>query len=125
DLKVVEGVNLLGRLQHPRTERHDPLVSSLELLDPEVEVDLLRRRPIRPVGRDMVGLKLNTDAWRTVDDHHVPVLLGIHGAVEHPGPEVALSRQVCRIEDDELIFYSHHVILSIVTMLPSYTSPTD
>src|SRR5437870_9849388 len=60
DLKVVEGVNLLGRLQHPRTERHDPLVSSLELLDPEVEVDLLRRRPIRPVGRDMVGL--NTTA---------------------------------------------------------------
>jgi hypothetical protein len=43
DLEVVDGVDLLHGLQHLRTQRHDTLVGGHEVLDPQVEVDLLRR----------------------------------------------------------------------------------
>jgi hypothetical protein len=50
DLEVVDGVDVLCRLQHLRTQRHDAIVGGPELLDPQVEVDLLRRCPVGPVG---------------------------------------------------------------------------
>jgi len=76
------------------TKQHDSIVSGREVLDPQVEVDLLRRCPVRPVGRDVIGRQLNPDPRFTVDDHHVPVILGIDGAVEHPSPEAALGSEV-------------------------------
>jgi len=42
----------------------------------------------------------------------VPVILGIDGAVEHPGPEAALGREVCGVEHDDLMFDAHREILS-------------
>ena len=62
-------------------------------------------------GGDVVGRQLNPDPWCTVDDHHVPVILGIDGAVEHPGPEAALGREVCGVEHDDLMIDAHRVIL--------------
>jgi hypothetical protein len=41
-----------------------------EVLDPQVEVDLLLRCPVGPVGRDMVGCQLNPDRRFSFDDHH-------------------------------------------------------
>jgi hypothetical protein len=40
DLEVIDGVDVLCRLQHLRTQRHDPVVGGHEVLDPQVEVDL-------------------------------------------------------------------------------------
>src|SRR5438034_7486602 len=53
----------------------------------------------------------NPDPWFPVDDHHVPVLLGIDSAVEHPGPEAALGREVGGVEHDDLMIDAHPVLL--------------
>jgi hypothetical protein len=65
-----------------------------------------------PVGRDVVGSQPNADPRFTLDDHHVPVILGIYGPVEHPGPAAALGREVCGVEDHDLATDVHRVILS-------------
>ena len=83
-----------------------------EVLDPQIEVDLLRRCPVGPVGRHVVGRQLHPDPWHTVHEHHVPVILGVDGAVEHPGPEAALGREVRGIEHDDLMIDVHRVILN-------------
>src|SRR5438093_10082323 len=41
DLEVVDGFDVLCRLQHFRTQRHDTIMGDREVLDPQVEVDLL------------------------------------------------------------------------------------
>ena len=59
DLEVVRGGRLFGSLQHYRTQRHDAIMGRREVLDPEVEVDLLVRRPVGPVRGDVIGCELN------------------------------------------------------------------
>src|SRR5437879_4208269 len=82
-------------------------------------MDLLRRCPAGPVGRHVVGFQLNPDPRFTVDHHHVPVLLGIDGAVEHPGPEATLACEVRSVEHDDLMIDAHRVILSTLEILNS------
>jgi len=65
------------------------------------------------VGRDVVGRQLNPDPRLTFDDHHVPVILGIDGAAEHPGPEAAPGREVCGVEHDHLVIDAHRVVRMI------------
>jgi len=60
----------------------------------------------------MAGRQLNSDPRFTLDDHHVPVIFGIYGPVEHPGPEAALGREVCGVEHHDLATDVHRVILS-------------
>jgi hypothetical protein len=94
-LEVIGRVCVLSsRLQHLRTQRHDMIVGFREVVDPQVEVDLLLGCALRPVGRDVVGRQLNPDPWFTVHHHHVPVILGIDGAIEHSCPEGALGGEV-------------------------------
>ena len=112
DLEVVGGVAVLRRHEHLRTQRHDTIVRHREVLYPEVEVDLLGRCPVGPVGRDVVGRQLNPDPWVTVNDHHVPVILGIDSAVKHRSTEAALGGEVCGVEHDHLMIDAHPVIPS-------------
>jgi hypothetical protein len=68
--------------------------------DPQIEVDLLRVS-VWPVGWDVVGRQLDPHPRLAVDQHHVPVVLGVDGATEHPRPEGALGSQVSCIEYDD------------------------
>jgi hypothetical protein len=112
DLKVVERLDVCRLLQDLRAKRHDTLMCSLEVIDPEVEVDLLRWSSSRPVRWNMIGCELYPDPRFTVDDDHVPVLLGVDDAAEHPGPECALGRDVRGVEYYDLMLDAHSVILS-------------
>jgi hypothetical protein len=73
---------------------------------PQVEVDLLRR-PIRPLRRDVVRCELDPHPRFTVDEDHVPVVLSVDRAAEHPSPESTLDGQVGRVEDHNLVVDPH------------------
>jgi len=55
----------------------------------------------------MVRRQLNSDPRFAVDHHPVPVVLGVHRAVEHAGPERALGREVRGVEHDDLTIDTH------------------
>jgi hypothetical protein len=105
----LEVVRLFGRLQHVRTEPNDPIVSRWEVLDPKVEVDLLRRCPVGPVRLDVIGRELNAGPRFAVDDDHVPVIFGIHFTVEYASPEAALGGEMRGVEHDDLMVDAHDV----------------
>jgi hypothetical protein len=90
----------------------DSVVRRWEVLDPKVEVDLLRRCPVGPVRRDVIGRELNADARLTVHDDHVPVIFGIHFTLEHPSPEAALGGEVRGVEHDDLMIDPHRMSLA-------------
>jgi hypothetical protein len=86
-------------------------VSGLDVVDVEVEVNLLWR-PIGPLGRDMVGRKLDAQPPFAINKDAVPVTVWVDRAAEQRSPERALSRQVRRVENDDLPSDLHTVILS-------------
>src|SRR5699024_3243145 len=57
-------------------------------------------------------IELYADPGLVVDEHHVPVVIAVHGPVEHPGPERALRLQVGTVEHDHLVVDLHHPVLS-------------
>jgi hypothetical protein len=111
DLKVVGFLGFGCRLEQLCTPRHRFFVSCIDVVDPKVEVDLLRV-PMRPLGRDVVRRELDPNTRLTVDEHHVPVVLSVHCATEEPGPKAALGGQIRGVEDDDLMVDSHRVILA-------------
>jgi hypothetical protein len=60
----------------------------------------------------MVGGQLHADAWLTVDEHHVPVILGVDGPAEHTRPEAALGREIGGVEHDDLVVDLHRIIVA-------------
>ena len=60
DLVIVGGIAVGRSLQHPCAQRHDLLVGRVDVVDPEVKVNLLLRSSVRPVRWDMVGRELDT-----------------------------------------------------------------
>jgi hypothetical protein len=90
-LEVVTLGGTASWLEHSGSQTHDVGVGGIEVLDPEIEVDLLRWSAVRPVRRDVVWCVLHADAWFTVDDHHVPVIVSIDVTAEDTGPERALG----------------------------------
>jgi hypothetical protein len=111
DLKRVRRVSLLRLLQHRRSEGHDELMRRGRVIDPEVEVDLLRRT-VRPVGRHMVRRQLHADSWSTVDLDHVPVVFGVDRSAEHARPEAALRGEIGSVEHDYLVIDLHSIIIT-------------
>ena len=55
DLEPGRRVKVVGRLQDPRSERHDVVVGGSDVVDEKVEMDLLRGA-MGPLGRDV-------DSW--------------------------------------------------------------
>ncbi len=66
DLEPGPGVERAGGLQHGGAERQHLGVGSVDVVDVEVEVDLLRRA-VGPVGRLVIRGELDGDAGRPVD----------------------------------------------------------
>ena len=83
-------------------------MSCVDVVDPKVEVNLLWV-PMGPIGWDVVGRKLDSDAGLTVDEHHVPPFLCVNGATEESGPEGALGGQVSGVEYNDLMLELHSV----------------
>ena len=79
DLEIVGRLRTCCRLEQLRACGHDFGVSFLEVVDPQIEVDLLRSS-LRPLGRYVVGRELDPHFRLAVHKHHVPVVLGIHRA---------------------------------------------
>ena len=111
DLKIVGRFGFTGCLQQGRTQRHDRLMSGCEVVDPEIQVDLLRNA-VRPLGADVVGCELYPYTGFSIDEHHVPVRFGVNGAAQHAGPEITLTGQVRSVEDDDLMFDPHGGIVA-------------
>jgi hypothetical protein len=110
DLKIVGRLRTYGRLEQLRACGHDFGVSFLEVVDPQIEVDLLRS-PVRPLGWYVVWRELDPHFRLAVHKHHVPVVLGIHRATQQSSPEVAFCVQVSGVEDDDLEVDLHSAIL--------------
>lgn len=106
-LKTVGRAGLrLSRLEHPRAEGHDLFVGGVEVVDPEVEVDLLWA-PVRPAGRNVLRRELHPYPGIAIDRHHVPVVVDVDRATENSGPEAAFGGQISGIEHDHLMLDSH------------------
>jgi hypothetical protein len=109
DLEVTARRDLF---QDAGTQGRDRLMGRREVVDPQVEMDLLRRRTIRPVRGDVVRRQLYSDPRFTADHHHVPVTVAVNFSVEDSSPECALSLDVCRVEGDDLPLDPHARILA-------------
>lgn len=77
-------------LEHRGAERHDLFMSGLEVIDPQINVDLLRRS-IRPLWRHMVRRELNPYSWLTVHHDHMPVIICTDSAAKNSSPELAFG----------------------------------
>lgn len=73
DLEALGRSDVIGRLQEPSAQRDGFLMRGLEAVDPQVEMDLLRR-PVGPFGRNMVRRELNAEPPFAVDQHAVPIV---------------------------------------------------
>ena len=106
DLVPLDSCEVGGCLQQPGPERNGFGVRALRVVDVQIDVDLLRV-PVRPIGRDMVGCELHADHPLVVGiEDAVKRVVGEHLAVEHARPEGAFSREVRRVEHDNV---SHEV----------------
>lgn len=123
-LEVIFLGRAASRLKHTSTELCHALVRSVEVLDPQIEVDLLLRCPVGPVRRDVVRCVLHSNAWFAVDDHHVPTIVAVNLAAEYPSPERTLRFNVCGIESDDLISDSHFANVPRTAMSTIWTRPT-
>jgi len=94
DLEVVALGSATGGLQHPGTQSHHPFVGSGEVIDPQVEVHLLRWGTVGPIGWNVVRCVLNTDSRFAVDDDHVPITVPIDIASEYSRPERTLFLEI-------------------------------
>ena len=106
-LEIISFGRATSWLKHTSAKLCHALVRSVEVLDPQIEMDLLLRCPVRPVRWDVVRRVLYSDTWFAVDDHHVPTIVTVDLPAEHPSPEHALCFNVCCIESDDLISDSH------------------
>jgi hypothetical protein len=111
-LVLVGGIAVGSRLQNPCAQRHDRLVGRVDVVDPEVKVNLLLRSSVWPVRWDMVGRELDTHPRFTVDQHHVPLVLSIDHAAKHSRPELAFAGQIGGVEHNNLVVDFHRVMIA-------------
>ena len=102
DLEDLGRLRVLGRLQEPRAQRDRSLMRGLEVVDPQVQMQLLLRCPVRPFGGYMVRRELDAEPPLAVDDHAVPVILGFDRAPQQTCPEAALGGEVGGVEHNDL-----------------------
>jgi hypothetical protein len=59
DLEDLGRLEVVGRLQEPRAQRDCFVMCGLEVVDPQVQMELLLWGPVRPVRGNMVRRQLN------------------------------------------------------------------
>lgn len=106
-LEVVSLGRATSWLKHTSTKLRHALVRGVEVLDPQIEMDLLRGCPVRPVRRDVVRCVLHPNAWFAIDDHHMPAIVTVDLTAEYSTPKRTLRFNVCGVESDDLIPDSH------------------
>jgi hypothetical protein len=108
DLGVVGGRGrpIFCSLEQFGAERHDLLMSGLEVINPQINVDLLRRS-VWPLWRNMVRCELHSYSWLTVHDDKVPVIICTDSAAKNSSPELAFGRQVCGVKYHDLALNIH------------------
>jgi len=111
-LEAFISVEVVGRLEQPRTQAHDLLVGGTDIVDVDVEVDLLLLPAVRPLRSDVVRCELKTQARLAVDEHGVPVIVRVDRSGQQPGPEGALGVQIGSIENDYLPGNPHSFIVA-------------
>ncbi len=84
----------------------------LEIVDPQVDMDLLRR-PVGPVGRNMVRRELNAEPPLAVHHHAVPTVIVVCNdrPAQQSSPEGTDGVQVGCVEDDDRSRDLHEAIL--------------
>ncbi len=110
DLEALGRLEVVGRFQEPRAQRDCFLVRGPQVVDPQVEMYLLRR-PVRPIGGNMVRRELNAEPPLAVDQHAVPIVVRVDRASHQTCPEGALGGQVGGVEHDDLSRDLHTVLL--------------
>src|SRR6266536_1249408 len=93
DLEALGRLEVVGRFQEPRAQRDCFLMRRLEIVDMQVEMHLLRR-PVGPIGGNMVRRELNAEPPLAVDQHTVPIVLRYDRAAQQTCPEGALGGQI-------------------------------
>jgi hypothetical protein len=108
-LVTLFGIQIRRWLEQSGAQRDRLFVRSSWFVDVEIEMHLLLRDPVRPVGRHMVRCKLHANPPLTngVDDA-MPRLVLEDMAAENPSPERALGLQVDRVEHDHVTHHLHH-----------------
>ena len=77
DLESLGGIGIISRFQDSRAKRDGFLVSFLQFVHVNVDVELLLRRAIWPIGGNMVWRQLKGKSPHTIDNHAVPVLVSL------------------------------------------------
>src|SRR5579883_1830744 len=111
DLEAFGRREVVGRFQESRAQRECFVMRGLDVIDPQVEMDLLLRRPIGPIGGNVVRRELNAEPPLAVDQHAVPIAVRFYRAAQQAGPETALGGKVGGVEHDDLSFDLHAVLL--------------
>lgn len=106
NLEAVWRFGFVCRLEQPCAQRHHLFVGCMNVVDPQVEMDLLRI-PVGPLGRNMIRRKLDAHPGLAFYEHHVPIVFGVDGAPEESGLEAAPRAQVGRVEHNDLVVDSH------------------
>ena len=81
-LEVIALGGAVGGLKYPGAQSHDPLVGGGKVVNPQIEVHLLRWGTVGPVGGHVVGCMLDANSWFAVDHDHVPALVPIDVTTE-------------------------------------------
>lgn len=117
-LEALGRFGVVGRLQQPRAQRHRFRMRRREVVDPEVEMYLLRRS-VGPIGGNVVRRELDTEPPLAIDHHAVPVVLGFDCAAQQTCPEAALGGEIGGVEHDDLSSYFH----AVTPRTPRYHAP--
>lgn len=82
NLEPIGGVRIVRWFQHSRTKRDGLFMRFLEVVHMDVDVKLLLRRAIRPIGRHMVWRQLKGKSPHAIDYHAVPVIVSMDLAIQ-------------------------------------------
>jgi len=100
-LKALRGLKGRTGLENASPERHDLVVRGLWIHRVQIEVDLLLLRAVRPLGRDVRGIALDTNPPLALGvNHAVPVIVTHHAAAYDGGPKTTFGLEVGGVKDD-------------------------
>jgi hypothetical protein len=111
DLEALGRRGVVGRFQESRAPRDGFLMRGREVVDPQVEMDLLLRRPVGPSGGHMVRRELHAQPPLAVDHHAVSLVVRFDRAAQQTCPEGALGGQIGGVEHNDLPRDLHAVLL--------------